>query len=97
MSTPPEIAWIVPIVVPFIVGVVVGFVTKHAIKLVFAIAALIVLLVLTGYISISYQDILAQALKLLPRIISTGIGLVDILPWSSLAFVVGLAFGLWKG
>ncbi|MDQ1280735.1 MAG: hypothetical protein QG670_1998 [Thermoproteota archaeon] len=66
-------------------------------KLMFAITALVVLLVFSGVISIGYQDIFDQALKLLPRIIGIGSGLIDILPYSSLTFIIGLALGLWKG
>ena len=97
MSTPPEIAWIVPIIIPLIIGLIVGFIVKNTIKIMFAVVALVVLLVSTGVISISYQDIFDQALKLLPRIIGTGSGFIDVLPYSSVAFIAGLALGLWKG
>ena len=97
MTVPPEIAWIVPIIVPLIIGLLIGFIVKHTIKLVFAIAALVILLVFTGFISITYQDIFSQALKLLPMIIGTGSGLIDMLPYSSLTFIIGLVLGLWKG
>ncbi len=97
MATPPEVAWIVPIIMPLIIGLLVGFIVKHTMKLMFAIAALVVLLVFSGIISIAYQDIFDQALKLLPRIIGTGSGLIDVLPYSSLTFIIGLALGLWKG
>lgn len=82
---------------PLIIGLLVGFIVKHTMKLMFAIAALVVLLVFSGIISIAYQDIFDQALKLLPRIIGTGSGLIDVLPYSSLTFIIGLALGLWKG
>lgn len=97
MSTPPEIAWIVPIILPLFIGLLVGFILKHTIKLMFAVAALVILLILFGAISITYQDIFDQALKLLPRIIGMGSGFVDVLPYSSLTFIIGLALGLWKG
>jgi uncharacterized membrane protein (Fun14 family) len=87
----------IPVIVPLIMGLLVGLIVKHSIKLLFAIVALIVLLVFSGVISIAYQDIFDQALKLLPRIIGTGSGLVDVLPYSSLTFLVGLALGLWSG
>ena len=97
MTTPPEIAWIIPVIVPLIIGLLVGFIVKHTIKLMFAIVALVILLVLTGLVSITYQDIFDQALKLLPRIIGTGSGLIDVLPYSTITFIIGLALGLWKG
>jgi uncharacterized membrane protein (Fun14 family) len=97
LTTPPEIAWIIPVIVPLIIGLLVGFIVKHTIKLMFAIVALVILLVLTGLVSITYQDIFDQALKLLPRIIGTGSGLIDVLPYSTITFIIGLALGLWKG
>ena len=95
--TPPEIAWIVPVIIPAIIGLLVGVIVKHSIKLVFSIAALVVLLVLTGFISLTFQDVFDQAMKFLPRIIGTGSGLIDVLPYSSITFIIGLALGLWKG
>ena len=97
MATSPEIAWIVPIIIPLVIGLLVGLILKHTIKLMFAIAALVILLVLFGAVSLTYRDIFDQALKFLPRIIGTGSGLVDMLPYSSLTFLIGLALGLWRG
>ena len=97
MTTPPEIAWIIPVIVPLIIGLLVGFIVKHTIKLMFAIAALVILLVFTGLVSITYQDIFDQAMKLLPKIIGTGSGLINVLPYSTITFIIGLALGLWKG
>jgi uncharacterized membrane protein (Fun14 family) len=97
LTISPEIAWIVPVIIPLVIGLVVGLILKHALKLMFAIAALVVLLVAFGAISLTYQDIFAQALKVLPRIIGTGSGFVDVLPYSSLTFLIGLGLGLWRG
>ena len=97
MVTPPEIAWIVPVIIPAIIGLLVGLIVKHSIKLMFTIAALVVLLVLTGFISLTFQDVFDQALKFLPRIIGTGTGFIDVLPYSATTFIIGLALGLWKG
>ena len=97
MVTPPEIAWIVPVIVPAIIGLLVGVIVKHSIKLMFAIAALVILLVLTGYVSLTFQDVFDQAMKFLPKIIGTGSGVIDVLPYSATTFIIGLALGLWKG
>jgi uncharacterized membrane protein (Fun14 family) len=97
MVTPPEIAWIVPVIIPTIIGLFVGLIVKRSIKLMFAIAALVALLVLTGLVSLTAQDVFDQALKFLPRIIGTGSGLIDVLPYSATTFLIGLALGLWKG
>ena len=94
---PPEIAWIVPVYMPFIIGLLVGVAVKKSFKLLFTIGALLILLVLTGYISLTYQDIFDQAMKFLPTIIPAGRGFVEILPYSTSTFIIGLAVGLWKG
>ena len=94
---PPEIAWIVPVWMPFLIGLLVGIVVKKSIKLMFAIGALLILLVLTGYVSLTYQDVFDQAMKFLPKIIQTGSGLLEVLPYSATTFIIGLALGLWKG
>jgi len=94
---PPEIAWIVPVYMPFIIGLLVGVAVKKSFKLLFTIGALLILLVLTGYISLTYQDIFDQAMKFLPKIIQTGSGFLEVLPYSAATFIIGLALGLWKG
>ncbi|MCJ7634345.1 hypothetical protein MUP77_18390 [Candidatus Bathyarchaeota archaeon] len=97
MATPPQIAWIVPIILPLLIGLVVGVIIKNSLKLMFTLAALIVLLVITGFISITVQDVFDQAMKLLPRIIGTGSGFINVLPYSSVTFLIGIVLGLWKG
>jgi len=97
MSIPPEIAWIVPVVVPFIIGLLVGAVIKKALTLVVLIIALVIVLVATGVVSLTFQDIWEKAMQFLPRLYETGSGLINVLPYSSAAFLVGLALGLWKG
>lgn len=97
MGTPPEIAWIVPVIIPAIIGLLVGVIVKHSIKLMFAIAALVVLLILTGFVSLTVHDVFDQAMKILPMIIGTGSGFIDVLPYSATTFLIGLGVGLWKG
>ena len=94
---PPEIAWIVPVIIPFLIGLLVGVIVKNSFKLLFTIGALLILLVLTGYISLTYHDVFDQAMKILPQIIPAGSGFFEILPYSTATFIIGLAVGLWKG
>ena len=97
MTISPQIAWIVPVIIPALIGLLVGVIVKHSVRLVFVVAALAVLLVLTGYISLTFQQVFDQAMKFLPRIIGTGSGIVDVLPYSTVTFLIGLGLGLWKG
>ena len=97
MTISPNIAWIVPVIIPALIGLLVGVIAKHSVRLVFVVTALVVLLVLTGYISLTFQEVFDQAMKFLPRIIGTGSGIIDVLPYSTVTFLIGLALGLWKG
>jgi uncharacterized membrane protein (Fun14 family) len=95
MSVPPEVAWLVPLVLPFLLGFVVGAIIKRALKLLIAVAALVILLVVMG--SLTFTDIYKRALELLPTITGKAQELINILPYTSGAFLVGLALGLfWK-
>lgn len=97
MSIPAELAWLVPIVAPFLIGLFVGVIVRKSVKIVFPIVALLIILVATGYITLSFQDVFDKAMSLLPQFIDTGRGFLDVLPYSSASFLVGLALGLWKG
>lgn len=97
MTIPPEIAWIMPVVAPFILGLLVGAIVKKAFSLVLLVVALVVVLVATGALSLTFQDIYEKAMQFLPRLYDAGSGWINVLPYSSAAFLVGLALGLWKG
>ncbi len=97
MSVPQEFAWLFPVVFPLLIGLLVGVIIRRSMKLVISIVALVIILVATGYISLTYQGIFDRAMDILPRLIETGQGALDSLPYSSTAFLIGLALGLWKG
>lgn len=97
MAIPAEFAWLVPTVLPFIIGLLVGAIIKRTFQLLIAVVALIIVLVAIGVISLTVQDVYSRSLEILPNLINTGRSLVDILPYSSVAFLIGLGLGLWKG
>ena len=97
MAVPPEVAWIVPIVVPFILGLLIGAIVKKAFSLVILVVALVIVLITTGAVSLSVQDIYDKAMMSLPTIYDTGSSWINVLPYSSVGFLIGLALGLWKG
>ena len=66
-------------------------------KLIFLIIALVIILIVAGYVSFSFQDVFSKAMEILPKIIEIGGGLQNALPYISVAFLIGLALGLWKG
>ncbi|MCJ7767808.1 hypothetical protein MUP79_05420 [Candidatus Bathyarchaeota archaeon] len=94
MSIPPEIAWLVPVVLPLIIGLLVGAIIKKGLKLLVVVAALIIVLVATGILSLTISGLYAAAMQFLPRLYDLGHGWLNVLPYSSVAFLVGLALGL---
>ena len=96
MSIPPELAWLIPIAVPFIIGLLIGVVIKTAAKLAIVIVVIVIVLVFTGVLSLTFGDIFTQAMEFLPKIFGAGSGLLNLLPYSSIAFLVGLAVGFFS-
>ncbi|MGQ9781261.1 MAG: hypothetical protein ACUVQ8_03255 [Nitrososphaeria archaeon] len=95
---PPEFAWIIPIVIPFLIGLIVGVIIKRTVKLVIAVIVLLIILVAIGYTQIpAFEDIAKATLKYLPTLWAEAAPLINMLPYSSATFLVGLALGLWKG
>jgi len=97
MPIAPEIAWLVPIIVPFILGLLIGLLIKNALKLIFVIIALVIILVVTGALSLGLGDLYDQAMKFLPKLSEAGSAVINLLPYSSITFLIGLGVGLWKG
>jgi len=94
MIIPSYVAWIVPVVFPFVIGLLLGAVIKRAVKLLILIIALVIILVATGVLSITFSGIFAEAMQFLPKLYNLGHGYLNVLPYSSVAFLIGLAIGL---
>ena len=95
---PPEFAWILPVIIPFLIGLLVGVVIKKTIKLIVVIIALLVILFAVGYIQFpSFEDMMVLTTEFLPKLWAEAQPLVNILPYSSATFLIGLAIGIWKG
>ena len=93
MSIPPEVAWLIPIVMPFIIGLLVGAVIKKAAKLLIVVAALIIVLIVTGVLSLTFPGLFDEAMKFLPKLYDVGSGWLNVLPYSSITFLIGLVLG----
>jgi uncharacterized membrane protein (Fun14 family) len=87
----------VPIVASFIIGLLVGAIVKKAFNLMVLLVALIIVLIATGALSLSFHDLFDRAMEILPKLYEAGSGWLNVLPYSSVAFLLGLAIGLWKG
>jgi uncharacterized membrane protein (Fun14 family) len=92
-----EITSLVPIILPFIIGLLIGVIIKRGLKLIVPVVALILVVVLTGIVSFGFGDIYSQAAAALPQIIGGTGSLVNLLPYTSVSFIVGLLLGLFKG
>lgn len=93
MSIPPEIAWIIPVVLPFIIGLLVGAVLRKTMKLLILVVALIIILIATGILSITFTGLFAQAMQFLPKLYDVGHGWLNVLPYTSISFLIGVALG----
>ncbi len=97
MSAPPEYVWLVPIIIPLVIGLLLGAIARRTIKLVMTVSALVIILVATGYISLTVQDIYDKAMETLPRLFDTSYEVINVIPYASAALLIGLGIGLWKG
>jgi hypothetical protein len=43
---------------------------------------------------VTYSGLFAEAMKILPKLYNVGHGWLNVLPYSSVAFLIGLALGL---
>jgi uncharacterized membrane protein (Fun14 family) len=93
MSVPPEIAWVIPVVLPFIIGLLVGAIVKKGLKVLMLIAVLVIVLVATGVIGLTFSDVFDAALQVLPKLYDVGAGWLNVLPYSSITFLIGLVLG----
>lgn len=93
MEIPPEIAWIIPTVLPLIIGLLVGAIIKKGFKMLMLVIVLIIVLIATGVLSLTFSDLFTEAMKILPRLYDTGAGWLDVLPYSTITFVIGLVLG----
>lgn len=87
----------IPLIAPFIIGLLAGVVIKRVLKLILAIVALVIALVATGYLSMEFEGMKERAIEYLPEIIEGARDEIQILPYSSTAFLIGLSLGIWKG
>lgn len=92
-----DISIILPLLAPFIIGLLIGVLIKKTINIVIIGIALLIVLIATGVISITYRDIYDKAMETLPEILSETRGWIGVLPYSSISFLIGLSLGLWKG
>ncbi len=91
------------IIVTFVIGLLLGIVVKRVFKLALAMVALILVLIVTGYVNLNWnQDqisgqTLFRVYSSVPGVVSGIQQVAILLPLTSAAFLAGIALGLWKG
>lgn len=92
---------LIALAVPFVLGLLSGVIVKKAMGLIITVTALVIILVATGYVSIGFEGIKDHLLELVPKLTDQGPGVapdwLNVLPYTSASFLVGLALGLWRG
>jgi|GEM_PF-2118971 len=87
---------LIPYVIPFLIGLIVGLLLRTMLKFAVGVLALAVLLSWGGYSRFpSIQELFQRAESTLPQLFGEGGGLLNVLPVTAPAFVVGLVVGLW--
>jgi predicted branched-subunit amino acid permease len=77
------------------VGLLVGVLAKRIVSVAVVLAALFIALVALGYTSPQQVTQILQQIGYSAK--ETAMNLKNAVPYSSLAFLIGLAIGLWKG
>jgi uncharacterized membrane protein (Fun14 family) len=89
---------IIQLVGSFVVGLLVGVLMKRVVSVAVVLVALFIALVALGYMSPQQvAQILQQIGYSAKDAVTTAMNLRNAIPYSSLAFLIGLAIGLWKG
>jgi len=93
-----SITFVVALLVPLVIGFLVGMIAKEALKIGVAIAAIILLLIVTGFITPNQViQPLVQLVRSGPSLASKVSQIAGYLPYSSLTFIIGFVIGLFKG
>jgi uncharacterized membrane protein (Fun14 family) len=97
---PPDgsVTFIAALLVPLILGFLVGIIGKAAIRIGAAIAVIIVILIILGFLTPN-QIIqpLVQLVRSGPSLTSKVSQVAGYLPYSSITFIVGFVIGFFKG
>jgi len=89
---------LVAFVGPFVVGLLVGVLAKRVLSVALILIALFMVLAAIGYMSPEQVTGLLQQLGYAAKdALDNAMKIKDAVPYSSVAFLIGLAIGLWKG
>ncbi|BCS93853.1 hypothetical protein L3N51_00548 [Metallosphaera sp. J1] len=89
---------IISLIVAFVLGLLIGFLIKNVIKVGIIILAIIIILIAVGAITpTSVEHALMSLGQTATQAESKVSAYLDLLPYNSIAFIIGLVIGLVKG
>ncbi|MBS3815035.1 MAG: hypothetical protein KGY45_00550 [Hadesarchaea archaeon] len=88
---------IVPLVILFIIGFLAGFIVKKLLTVMIAGIVLAIILITTGYLSMSISGFKDMIINNLPSLVSEAQSNVNVLPYTAIPFLFGAFLGFWKG
>lgn len=89
-----NISILISIVIFFILGFIIGLIVRRIAEILILAAILLTLLSMIGLASTSPSDIIREVT---PWLIDAGKLILAILPYASIAFIIGLIIGFLKG
>ncbi|EWG06825.1 MAG: hypothetical protein ASUL_07624 [Candidatus Aramenus sulfurataquae] len=89
---------VISLIVAFVIGLLVGYIVKNAVKIGLAILAIIIILIVIGALSPTTVEHALVALgRKLTQAEGEVNGYINLLPYNSIAFIIGFVIGLIKG
>ncbi|AWS00720.1 hypothetical protein DFR87_11665 [Metallosphaera hakonensis JCM 8857 = DSM 7519] len=89
---------IITLIVAFILGLLVGLLVKNIVKVGIIVLAIIIILIAVGALSpTTVENALMQFGQSATQAESKVTAYIDLLPYNSIAFIIGLVIGLVKG
>ncbi|MEW9492084.1 MAG: hypothetical protein TQ35_0007800 [Candidatus Aramenus sulfurataquae] len=89
---------VISLIVAFVIGLLVGYIVKNAVKIGLAILAIIIILIAIGALSPTTVEhtlvVLGQKLTQAEGEVNS---YINLLPYNSIAFIIGFVIGLIKG
>ena len=57
------------------------------------VIVLIVVLIATGILTLTFGDFFTQAMSILPKLYDVGVAWLNVLPYSAITFIIGVVLG----
>ncbi|MEM4086491.1 MAG: hypothetical protein QXR34_09065 [Saccharolobus sp.] len=89
---------VISLVIAFLLGLLIGLLVRKIIQIGLILLAIVIILIVIGYISPQQViNFLSSITTQLPHILSKAESLKSIIPYDSIAFIIGFIIGIIKG